>query len=250
MSKESTTWHSPRLGREITLTRWGEIGTPVLFFPTAAGDAEECERFLLVQALGPLLEAGRIKLYSVDSVAGMAWLQENNSTDQAARIQNLFDAAVYHEVVPAIRQDCRSETIEIVATGASIGAFNAAASLCRHPDVFSHAICMSGTYDLTKKILQGPVTADYYESSPLRFVPDLAEGAHLNKIRTRFLLLTHGTGRWEEPDQSWRLADVLGGRGIPNRVVEWDGYDHDWPTWREMLPLYLAELQPADGAAH
>ena len=56
-------------------------------------------------------------------------------------------------------------------------------------------------------------------------------------------LITHGTGRWEEPEQSWRLADALGKRGIPNRVDEWDDkWDHDWPTWREMLPKYLEEV--------
>ena len=30
---------------------------------------------------------------------------------------------------------------------------------------------------------------------------------------------------------------------IPNRVDQWgEEWDHDWPTWRAMLPLYLDEL--------
>jgi esterase/lipase superfamily enzyme len=38
------------------------------------------------------------------------------------------------------------------------------------------------------------------------------------------------------------MARALGDRGIPNRVDLWGpGYDHDWPTWRDMLPRYLAE---------
>ena len=56
MSRISETWYSDRVGREVKVVRWGEVGTPVVFFPTAAGDAEECERFLLVDALAPLLE--------------------------------------------------------------------------------------------------------------------------------------------------------------------------------------------------
>ena len=100
---------------------------------------------------------------------------------------------------------------------------------------------MSGTYDLSK-FVEGEVTRDYYESSPLHFLPDL-EGAQLEKLRERFILLTHGDGRWEEPAQSWRVADLLGRMGIPNRVDAWgEDYDHDWPTWREMLPRYLEEL--------
>jgi esterase/lipase superfamily enzyme len=36
---------------------------------------------------------------------------------------------------------------------------------------------------------------------------------------------------------------VLGNKGIPNRVDSWGTeYDHDWSTWRQMLPKYLDEL--------
>ena len=41
------------------------------------------------------------------------------------------------------------------------------------------------------------------------------------------------------------MADLLGGGGVPNRVDFWGhDYDHDWPTWRQMLPVYLNELVP------
>jgi esterase/lipase superfamily enzyme len=242
MSKESSRWYSDRLGREVNVVRWGEVGTPVLFFPTAAADAEECERFHMVDVLSEMLGAGRIKLYSVDSVAGYSWLKEDSSTQSGGRVQDRFDAFVYHEVVPAIRADCRAPDIEIVAAGPSIGAFNALAAVCRHQDVFRSAVCMSGTYDLSR-FLEGPVTEEYFHSSPLHFVPHVPEGPHLDRLRRRFVLLTHGQGRWEAPEQSWRVADVLGQRGIPNRVDAWGSeYDHDWPTWRAMLPQYLNEL--------
>jgi len=42
--------------------------------------------------------------------------------------------------------------------------------------------------------------------------------------------------------ESWRMAKVLGAKGIPNRVDSWGpSWHHDWVTWREMLPKYLAE---------
>ena len=62
MSKITENWHSHRLGCEVNVARWGEVGTPVLFFPTAAADFEECERFHMVTALSSLLSEGRIKL--------------------------------------------------------------------------------------------------------------------------------------------------------------------------------------------
>jgi esterase/lipase superfamily enzyme len=213
----------------------------VLLFPTAGGDAEECERFHLVGACGELLEAGRVKIYSIDNVAGRAWLS-GEPPRYCSFLQNRFDAFIYHELVPAIRADCQSPAIEVAAAGASIGAFNAVASLCRHPDVFRLAIGLSGTYDLTRW-LQGEWNPDFYFSSPLHYLPDLQNGDQLALLRRRFALLATGEGRWEDPGQSWRMAQVLGAKGIPNRVEPWGtDYDHDWPTWRQMLPHYLAQL--------
>jgi esterase/lipase superfamily enzyme len=244
MTKETSKWRSERLqNQEVQVVRWGDYGTPVLLFPTAAGDAEECERFLMIKTLAKELEGQKIKLYSVDSIAGQAWLSGEGTPQHAAWVQNQFDSFVYHELVTAIRQDCRSKDIEIIAAGASIGAYNALAALCRHPDVFSKAICMSGTYDLKKKFMDGKGSADWYHSSPLDFIPDMKEGAHLAKLRQRFVLLAHGKGKWEAPEESWRVANVLGSREIPNRVDEWGSeWHHDWPTWRNMLPKYLDEF--------
>lgn len=240
--KEKTRWYSDRLKVEVTVARWGHYGTPVLLFPTAGGDAEEVERFLMIGALATLIDAGKVKIFSCDSAAGNAWLSGQLSSAQCSRIQNAFDAFVYHELVPAIRKDCQSPGIEIVSAGASIGAFNALAVLTRHPDVFRTAICMSGTYDLVR-ILKVEVNQDFYFASPIHFLPGLGESEQLSALRTRFVLLTHGQGRWEDPDQSWRMAQVLGSKGIPNRVDPWGPeYDHDWTTWRAMLPHYLEKL--------
>jgi esterase/lipase superfamily enzyme len=242
MTKISERWYSHRLGREIGVRRWGDMGTPVLLFPTAGGDCEEIERFHMIDVLEHLLEAQRIKIYSCDSSSGQALLQESNEAGFAARAQQKFDAFLYHELVPMIRNDCRSKEIEIVTAGASIGAYQALAAVCRHPDAFKLAICMSGTYDLAK-FMEGEPTSDHHFNTPTRFLREMPEGGHLEQLRKRFVLLAHGQGRAEEPGQSWRVADVLGSRGIPNRVVEWgEEWPHDWPTWRKMLPLYLDEL--------
>lgn len=245
MSRLATSWHSGRLGREVNVVRWGEVGTPVLFFPTAAGDAEECERFLLIDALSDQLEAQKIKLYSVDSVPGMVWLGEDNSVRGGTAAQLAFGEFLRHELVPAIRSDCKDDEIEVIATGASIGAYEALCALLHNPDLFSAAICMSGTYELSK-FLEGAESDALRAISPLHFVPNL-NGERLEEIKKRFVLLTHGTGRWEDPEQSWSVARSLGAKGIPNRVDEWgEEWDHDWPAWRAMMPQYLDELLGAE----
>ncbi|MFT5220356.1 MAG: esterase/lipase superfamily enzyme [Gammaproteobacteria bacterium] len=238
--KDTSRWHSPHVEQEVQLVRWGHMGKPVLLFPTAGGDAEEVERFHLIGVLMPLIEAGRIKVYSTDSLAGKAWISKQHSAEYCSHLQNRFDALIYQEIVPAIRTDCQTADIEIIAAGASIGAFNAVASICRHPDVFSMAIAMSGTYDLAKK-LNARFTEDFYFCSPLHFLPGL-EGPVLEKLRQRMIVMPSGEGDYEDIGESWRMANSLGEKSIPNRVDSWGvEYKHDWETWREMLPQYLAE---------
>ena len=239
--REVTQWWSPRLECELTVARWGHYGQPLLLYPTAGGDALECERMLMIDALAGPLEAARIKVYSLDSVAGRAWA-EKKPVDYCSRLQNAFDAAVVHEVVPAIRSDCGDDAIEIATAGASIGAFNAVATVCRHPEIFSLAIAMSGSYDL-ERLPEFQATEDFYFAAPLLFLPNLGEGAQLDALRRRFVLLATGTGNWECPEDSWRMAGVLGARGVPNRVDAWGPeWHHDWPTWRRMLPQYVDEF--------
>lgn len=238
--KAIESWWSERVSQQLRLARWGDVGLPVLVFPTAGGDCEEIERMGVVDACAPLLADRRVKLYSVDSIAGRAWIDRADPA-HATWLQNQFDAAMRWEVVPAIRSDCRDDSIRIATAGASIGAFNAVEVLTRHPDVFSAAIAMSGTFDLTPW-LNGWWSDDFYFSSPLHWIPNLDDGWQLDQLRERFVVLATGTGDWEDPGESWRLADVLGAQGIPNRVDQWEGWPHDWQTWRAMLPEYLHQL--------
>ncbi len=242
--KETTRWYSERVQHDVQLVRWGHMGKPVLIFPTAGGDAEEIERFLMIKVLEPLISSGRIKVYSIDSIAAAMWGDTDVPGTHKAWVQNQFGHFIRREVVPAIRNDCRDPEIGITVAGASIGAFNAMSSICRFPDVFERAICMSGTYDVNRFIkgLNG-TTLDFYFSSPLHFLPNLGECEQLTQLRDRFIVMCHGGGQWEDPEQDWRMASLLGTKGVPNRVDPWGpDYDHDWPTWRAMLPHYLEEL--------
>ena len=232
-------WRSERVEREVTLARWGTFGQPVLLFPTAGGDAEEVERMHLVGALMPLIEAQKIKLYSCDSVAGAALLARERNPRHQMWLQNQFHQYIRHEVVPAIRADCQNQDLDVWAAGASIGALHSVAVVCRFPDVFSRACAMSGTYDIRRFYDAKEFTDDFWVSSPLHFVPTLS-GKHLEVLRTRYILLASGQGRAEDIAESWRMAKVLGDKGVPNRVDPWGAeWHHDWPTWRKMLPQIL-----------
>lgn len=239
--KHREQWHSERLGGQITLVRWGHWGTPVLVFPTAGGDAEEVERQGLIDACSELLAAGRVKLYSCDNLAGKAMMEEWGTPEQRMRLLNALHAYVRWEVVPAIHADSGGQELDVLTAGASIGAFNALAMVCRFPEVIAGAVCMSGTYDL-QRFYGGQFSDDLYYSSPLHFVPGI-QGEQLERLRERFVVFASGEGAWENIGESWHVADVLGEKGVPNRVDSWGTEtEHDWGTWRRMLPTYLDEL--------
>jgi len=70
------------------------------------------------------------------------------------------------------------------------------------------------------------------------FAIDLPDVTHPERL----ILLPTGQGKWEDAGESWRLANLLGARGVPNRVDLWgEEFDHDWNTWRAMLPKYLKD---------
>ena len=240
--KVTDRWYSDRLGQDITVARWGTYGVPVLLFPTAGGDAEEVERHKMVAHLRPLIDAGRAKVYSCDSVAGKAMAERVGSTDYRMALFNAFHEAVAEEVIPAIHSDVGGH-LPVVVAGASIGAFNALAITCRYPHLVDSAVCMSGTYAV-EKFIGGRFTDDMYFSSPLHFLPDL-QGPDLDLLRRRMIVLASGSGEWEDVGESWAVGHLLGTKGIPNRVDDWGpGYKHDWPTWWDMLPTYLDDLLP------
>ena len=239
--KATERWYSERLRQPIGLARWGHYGTPVLVFPTAGGDAEEIERNGLVGACWPLIEEGRIKVYSCDSVAGRALLAEEGSPEHRMWLLDQFHQCVVSEIVPAVQADLGDVQLPIVAAGASIGAFHAVAVLGRFPEVFRAAVGMSGTYRLGA-LLGGRFSDHLHSASPLDFLPGL-DGSQLGMLRQRFVLLASGQGEWEDIGESWAMADVLGRKGVPNRVDPWGAeWPHEWPTWHRMLPRYLEEL--------
>ncbi len=239
--KATERWLSDRMQQPISLARWGHFGTPVLVFPTAGGDAEEIERNHLVGACGDLVESGRVKLYSCDSVAGRALATFAGTPAYRMWLLNQFHQAVVNEVLPAIYADLGGQRPRVVTAGASIGAFNAVAVLCRYPDVFEAAIGMSGTYRL-QRFLDEQFSDDLYFASPLDFLPGL-EGPQLDTLRQRRVILASGEGAWEDIGESWAMADALGSKGVPNRVDSWGPeFEHDWATWWRMLPQYLDEV--------
>lgn len=83
-------WSSPLLGLPMPIVSYGDRGRPLLLFPTAAADFLETERFFLVKALEPALFAGRVRVFSIDNINRMAWMDRSLPVGEQARRQMLY----------------------------------------------------------------------------------------------------------------------------------------------------------------
>ena len=130
---------SPPLGRRIHLWVYGHFGQPIVVFPSAAGFAHEWEAQGMVASLAPLLDGGRIKLYCPESNVSEAWTRQD--ADPAWRIQRhlAYERFVLETLVPAVRADCRSETLPLATAGCSFGGFYAANFALKQPETFRWA---------------------------------------------------------------------------------------------------------------
>jgi esterase/lipase superfamily enzyme len=236
-------WYSRPIGLDMPIVTYGHAGPPVLLYPTAAADFLENERFFLVKAIEPLLLAGRLRLFSIDSINKNAWMDRDLPVDVQARRQAGYSRYVEDEVVPYIRHCCDDPQARILTTGASFGGFHAANQCFRRPDMFRGVIGMSGFYDLSTRYFKGYSDDNCYWNNPGWFVPDLG-GDHLTRLQQDTdIVLASGQGAYEAPDASRRMAGILHDKGIPHWLDIWGAdVNHDWPWWRRMLPYFLEKL--------
>ena len=235
-------WRSPALGLDMPIVAYGHAGKPILLFPTAAADYLENERFFLVKAMEPHLFAGRVRIFSIDSINQHAWMDRDLPVPEAARRQALYVRYVEDEVVPYIRHACGDRGARIVTTGASFGAFHGANCMLRRPDLFDGLIAMSGFYDLSPSYFKGYSDDHCFYNNPAWYLPGLG-GHSLDLLRQARILILSGQGAYEAPDASRKLSRLLADKGIPHELDLW-GHDvnHDWPWWRKMLPYAVDRL--------
>jgi esterase/lipase superfamily enzyme len=218
---------------------YGHYGFALLMFPTAAADFLEYERFQLIDAIAHPINSGKCKVFSINSINNESWLNDHmHPRDKAVRHQ-LYNGYVAEEVVPFIHTHCKGQ-VPIITTGASLGAFHAANTLFRRPDLFAGTIAMSGSYNL-KDYTRGYFDEDVYFNSPVDYLPHWNDEHILSQLRSKgHIHILTGQGNFENPNASRQLSGILHQKGIPHELDLW-GHDmpHDWPTWRKMLPHYL-----------
>jgi esterase/lipase superfamily enzyme len=238
MIREIHQWFSPALQKEMPVAVYGHYGFAVLMIPTAAADYLEYERFELIQSLSPMIDAGKIKVFSINSMNMESWMNKEMEGAHKAIRQNQFNEYIFNEVVPFIKNFTSEET-PIIATGASFGALHSMNIFLKRPDLFKGVIAMSGVYDLTE-YTSGYYDEQVYFNSPIHYIPNLTDHIILEQIRSGKMVIASGSGSHEDPEANKRFSGVLHSKSIPHDLEIWaDDIHHDWPTWRKMLPYFI-----------
>jgi esterase/lipase superfamily enzyme len=240
MIRELTSWFSPALQKEMPMVTYGYSGFALLLVPTAAADYLEYERFQLIDTLAPFIESGKVKIFSINSINNESWLNNEMIGEHKAIRQNQFNEYIFNEVIPFVKNSTSQET-PIILSGASFGALHSMNLFLKRPDLINGVIAMSGVYDLSE-YTKGFYDEQVYYNSPMQYMANLTNHDMLEEIRkSTHIHIVTGSGDYEDPGASGKFAELLHSKGINYELDIWGPeFKHDWPTWRAILPHYLA----------
>jgi len=239
MQRELASWYSPSLGREMPIVTYGHYGFALLLVPTAAADYLEYERFQLIDTLKPWIDAGKVKVFSVNSMNTESWMNNDMPGEHKAIRHNQFNEYIYNEVVPFIRNSTSWDT-QLIVSGASFGALHSMNLFLKRPDLINGVLAMSGVYDLTE-YTKGFYDEQVYYNSPMHYMPNLTDHNILEQIRrSNHIHIFSGSGAYEDPSSSGRFAKILYDKNINYELDIWgEEWPHDWNTWRHLMPHYM-----------
>lgn len=232
-------WYSPALRQDMPIVTYGHHGFALLLIPTAAADYLEYERFQLIDAIAPAINAGKVKVFSINSINMQSWMNKPMYPPHKAIRQNEWNKYVFDEVIPFIKNSTSWET-PIIVCGASFGALHSMNLFLKRPDLLNGVIAMSGVYNLME-YTDGYYDEQVYYNSPAHYIPNLSDGWYLDKIRSsHHIHIFSGEGDHEAPDSAREFAGILYRKNIWYELDIWGReWRHDWPTWRAVLPHYL-----------
>ncbi len=243
MQEKRVELHSPAIGAGGTVVSYGHYGRPVLVFPSEAARAEDFANNGMIAGVADVVDAGRVKLYSVESYDAVSWSARDVPLEERARRHGGYESWIVDQVVPYIQEDCGGAS-DIIATGCSMGAYHALNFAFKRADLFPVALCFSGSYDPSRWHGWGERGDATYFNNPMDYIAHL-HGDHLEWLRTRLtVLLVCGQGQWEDTtgalESTRAMAGLLASKGIRHELDLW-GYDvpHDWPSWRAQFAKHL-----------
>ena len=234
MQENHIQYYSHHLGRSIDLLVYGHWGYPILIFPTTMGNYYQAKDLGLVDSVRHLVEAGRCKLYCVDSIDKDSWYGRHLTAPMKVLNHIQFDKFLTSELVPMIQRECSVDKIGVA--GCSFGGYHALNFAFRHPEQVAYLISMSGAFDIRSFI------GEYYDdnvyfNNPVDYIP------HEQGWRYNHMKIVLGSSEWDIClNANLTMSRILNNKGI-NHWSDIRGWElHDWPLWQTMFPDYLSKI--------
>jgi esterase/lipase superfamily enzyme len=243
MRRDHVQLEAPAIGGAGDVIAYGHFGRPVLAFPAEQGRAWDFESNGVLDAVRPLIDAGRLKLYCVDSHDAASWSDRSISMEDPTRRYAAYESWILDQVVPFVYADCAGAQ-EMVAAGCGLGAFHAVSFALKRADTFPIAIGLSGTYEADGGGSAGARDDAPYADSPVDYVAAL-DGDQLDWLRSRLhVVLVCGQDESEQKtgalESAQRLARLLADKGLRHELdLRGDGATHGWESWGAQLAHHL-----------
>jgi len=246
MKRNYIKWKSQFLEQDMEILSFGHYGIPLLVLPTSKGKFYEWEDFGMISSLRTHIEAGRIKVFCVDSVDAQSWYNPLSDTELRIKRHVLYEKYIIEEVIPHIEENTQTPNIDIYLTGASFGAYHAVNLYLRFPNKITAAVGMSGNYDISNFFspYEQEMTGMF---NPVKFL-DMASEETLNILRKKVsLYLFCGQGAYEEETlkSTKMFSQKMLKYNIPHLLDIWgEDVDHHWYWWQQQINYFINKLMP------
>ncbi|MCX7736801.1 MAG: esterase [Candidatus Kapabacteria bacterium] len=233
--KEKKNYTSSNLGEEVEIKLYGHFGYILLFFPTISDNPDEPETLQIIESLQPFLEKGKFRVVTVPGITYKSWFDESKTYEERSKKHYDYNNFLLEEVVPSIFSFCGGP-VPIMTCGAANGAFQAANTYFRRPDLFHGTIALSGTFNI-EHYSKNYFDSNCYFNSPIHYLPNLNDSYWLSFLQSKnHVYIMSGSGQGEFPENSRHLSDILNSKNIPNFLDIWGPeWDHNVETWKVML---------------
>ena len=239
--------YSPALDRDMELKVYGHAGRPVLFIPCQNGRFYDFENYHMADVWRPWIDAGQVMVFAIDTMDRETWSAQDSPYSRIRRHEQWMNY-IFNEVVPFARNMVNARNgwtgyPGVIAFGCSLGATHAVNCFFRRPDLFDGLLALSGIY--TASYGFGDYMDDLvYLNSPVDYLAGMAsDHPYIRLYNEHRGIINVGTGAWEVPETTFRVADLCRQKGINVWVDIW-GQDcaHDWDWWYKQVAYHAPHL--------
>lgn len=240
--------YSRHLGRNMEYKIYGHQGKPVLVFPTSEGRFYQYEDSGMIHALREFIDAGKIQLWTVDSIDDETFF--SRSWDKLARIRRHEEYFNYinNELIPSIlrisKENNNGVEQQLLVTGCSMGAYHASNFYFRYPWFIDSVIAMSGVYS-TDYFFGDYRPTEIYLNSPVDYLRNNNDPYYYDRFLKSQLVFCCGHGAYEELaiTETTRLLHTLNDKGIRGWFDFWGSdANHDWDWWQKQIYYFMGKI--------